>query len=71
MEQTLCRGLALSGDIHHPVFPVAINAMVTSNQKRQLEPRLMRQLFQAVASARVLGADVSIPRELEQTAYKW
>lgn len=66
-----CRGLALLGEVQLPVFPQVIAATVASHKKRTLEPRLMRQLFQAVSSARILGAVASIPEDLEQTAHKW
>ena len=66
-----CRGLALLGEVRHPVFPEVMAATVASHQKRTLEPRLMRQVFQAIAAARILGAELSTPEDLEQTAYKW
>lgn len=67
----VCRGMALMGKTGHPSFPVAIGAIVDSHQQRALEPRLMRQLFQAVSAARALGHPVEIPADLEGTAHKW
>lgn len=67
----LAWGLAILGEVHHPVFPQVVAAVVESHQRRTLEPRLMRQLFQAVSAARILGADLSIPEAVEGTAHKW
>ena len=65
------RGLAILGEVHHPVFPQVVAEVVESHQRRTLEPRLMRQLFQAVSAARILGAEFSIPEAVEGTAHKW
>lgn len=59
------------GQVRHPAFPRTLAAVVASQGRRTLEPRLMRQMFQAVATARILGVDADIPEDMEATAYKW
>ena len=63
--------MAMMGEVHHPAFGTAVAAAVECHSLRVLEPRLMRQLYQAVTSARILGLDCQVPAELEGTAYKW
>ena len=59
------------GEVGHPAFDRTVQAIVECHRQRTLEPRLMRQLFQAVTSARVLGQATQIPADLETTAHKW
>ena len=67
----LCRGLALMGRADHPAFARLLETVITSHQQRFLEPRLMRQVFQAATIARALRTPAALPPDLEATAHKW
>lgn len=45
--------------------------IVDFHEKQPLQPKLMRQLYQAVSASRLLGVEISVPEALEQTAFKW
>lgn len=66
-----CRGMAILGEVQRPAFARVVSAVVASHRQQALEPRLMRQLFQSVTTARTLGSPIDIPADLESTAYKW
>lgn len=63
--------MAMMGEVRHPSFSKAVATAAEGHAQHVLEPRLMRQLFQAVTTARILGVDLQIPSDLEGTAYKW
>lgn len=71
MKHLACRGLARQGQAQQPIFNAALEKMPEFYEKRQLDPRMLRQLFQAITSGRKQGVDVTIPADLEQTAHSW
>ena len=66
-----CRGLSKQGMVDQPAFAATLQLVVECHEQKPLEPRLMRQLFQAVTSARLQGIAPQIPEDLEKTAHKW
>jgi hypothetical protein len=60
----------MAGQCHLAVFQAGLAALLASHRARTLEPRLLRQLFQAVARARAVGIDVVLPPEVEKIANK-
>ena len=56
-----------------PLFKAHLAALQISHARRTLEPRLQRQLFQAVQHARAAGtlAADAVPEELARSAAKW
>ncbi len=67
------RGLALLGRTEMPQFRALLAALTGAHARRTLEPRLQRQLHQAVQHAHAagtVGAD-ALPPELARSAAKW
>lgn len=42
----MCRGMAILGECERPLFRQVFDATVSSHEKRPLEPRLLRQVYQ-------------------------
>eukprot|EP00884_Botryococcus_braunii_P001190 jgi/Botrbrau1/11071/Bobra.0302s0013.1 len=64
-------GMSLAGQWDKPVWEKAVQDLSQRSRARSLEPRLMRQLFQAVARARAEGASLDLPPDIQQSADKW
>lgn len=69
-----CRGLAILGRTELPAFKALLAALVATHARRTLEPRLQRQLFQAVQHAQAAGtvsAGELPPEHLVRSSAKW
>ena len=61
------------GECKQPVFDVALALMLTDSdeQRRVLEPRLLRQLLQASVMAQAQGVAAELPPHVQRAAAKW
>ncbi len=65
------RGLSILDECRQPLFAEGMSHLLSKQQQRSLEPRLLRQLLQASTLARAAGMPVSLPEPLEKSAAKW
>ncbi len=61
------------GECHQPIFGVALALVLSEGdeQRRVLEPRLLRQLLQASMMAQAQGVEASLPPHVQRAAAKW